>query len=131
MNKREMLVEFVAALAIAAISMLTVYSLAYAQHAVETGTGVVCDTSEQVTRLLKADDFQATLVAVNTEQRNSCAVLPIAFIVHGETGEQARIHGATFRVTQILVLGLDTAEGMRPIKPTIQWTALFVEERGA
>ena len=76
MNKREMLVEFVAALAIAAISMLTVYSLAYAQHAVETGTGVVCDTSAQVTRLLKADDFQATLVAVNTEERTRAQSCP-------------------------------------------------------
>ena len=57
-----------------------------------SGRGIICDTAEQVARVIKADDFQATLVAVNTEKAHSCEVMEIAFIFHRETGETVRIH---------------------------------------
>jgi hypothetical protein len=98
---------------------------------VQVGRGIVCDRADQVTRILKADDFQATLVAVNAEKALSCAVLPVAFIFHGDKGETVRIHGASWQVQQILVLGLETDEGMRPVEPTIQWSAFYVDEQGA
>jgi hypothetical protein len=98
---------------------------------VVTGRGILCDKAEQVARLIKADDFQATMVAVNAEKANSCAVLPIAFIMHGEKGEQVHVGGDTWQIAQILVLGLMTDNGIRPIEPTVQWSAFHVQERGA
>jgi hypothetical protein len=44
--------------------------------------GIICDTPEQVAGVIKADSFQATLVAVNTEKAHSCEVMEIAFIIH-------------------------------------------------
>jgi hypothetical protein len=62
---------------------------------------------------------------------NSCAVLEVAFIVHGEKGETVRIHGDAWQVTQIIVVGANVGQGFQPIEPTIQWSAFYVKEQGA
>jgi len=96
-----------------------------------TGRGILCDTAEQVADILKADDFQASLNAVNFEKPNSCAVLEVAFIIHGQKGEMVRIHGDAWQVTQIIVVGANTPQGWGTLEPTIQWSAFYVNEVGA
>jgi hypothetical protein len=130
MNKREMLIELVAAFVIAAICTLTIYSLAYAQE-VQTSRGLICDTPEQVVRVIKADDFQATIVAVNAEKALSCAIMPVAFIMHGTKSEQVHIGANTWQIEQILVVGANVGNGFQPIQPMLQWAAFLVDERGA
>jgi hypothetical protein len=130
MNKREMLVEFVAALVIAAISTLTIYSLAYAQQQVETGTGIVCDTPEQVARYIKSKEGDGTLAAINAESKNACAILGVAFFV-GEKGEQITNSHGTWQITKILIVGVNAQDGIHPIDPVVQWSAFHVDEQGA
>jgi hypothetical protein len=95
-----------------------------------SGRGIICDTAEQVARVIKADDFQATLVAVNAEKAHSCEVMEIAFIIH-EKGETVRVHGEAWQVTEIIVVGAMTPQGWGSIEPSMQWSAFLVEERVA
>jgi hypothetical protein len=64
---------------------------------VVTDRGLICDM------FINADDFQATLVAVNAEKALSCAVMPVAFIMHRETAETVRIHGSAWAIREILL----------------------------
>jgi hypothetical protein len=95
-----------------------------------SGRGIICDTAEQVARVIKADDFQATLVAVNAEKSHSCEVMEIAFVIH-QKGEPVRIHGEAWQLTEIIVVGAMTPQGWGSIQPSVQWSAFLVEERTA
>jgi hypothetical protein len=119
------------AIGIAFSVALALYSKTAPAQEVLSGRGIICDTAEQVARVIKADDFQATLVAVNTEKANSCAVLEVAFIIHGEKGETVRIHGDAWQVTQIIVVGANTPQGWGTLDPMVQWSAFQVNEVGA
>ena len=119
------------ALGIAFCTALALFPKTAPAQEVLSGRGIICDTAEQVARVIKADDFQATLVAVNTEKAHSCEVMEIAFIFHGETGETVRIHGEAWQVTQIVVIGVDIGQGIQLVQPTVQWSAFAIEERGA
>jgi hypothetical protein len=116
----------------------TAFSVAlaiYPKHApaqeVLTGRGIICDTAEQVARVIKADHFYETLIAVNADKAHSCQVMEVAFIVHGEKGETVRIHSDAWQVTQIIVVGAHTPQGWGTVEATIQWTALHVDEQSA
>jgi hypothetical protein len=61
------------AIGIAFSVALALYSKTAPAQEVLSGRGIICDTAEQVARVIKADDFQATLVTVNAEKTNSCA----------------------------------------------------------
>ena len=56
------------ALGIAFCIALALFPKTAPAQEVLSGRGIICDTAEQVARIIKADDFQATLVAVNTEK---------------------------------------------------------------
>src|SRR3977135_1829678 len=43
------------------------------------GSGVVCDTADQVRRYVLADDTQATLAAINAEKAESCSLMKVFF----------------------------------------------------
>jgi integrase len=52
------------AIGIAFSVALALYPKTAPAQEVLTGRGILCDTADQVARIIKADDFQATLVAV-------------------------------------------------------------------
>jgi hypothetical protein len=110
---------------------LALYPKTAPAQEVLTARGIICDTAEQVATVLKADDFQASLNAVNFNKANSCAVLEVAFIIHGEKGETVRIHGDAWQVTQIIVVGANTPQGWGTLEPMVQWSAFHVNEVSA
>jgi hypothetical protein len=93
--------------------------------------GLVCDTAEQVARVITADDFYETLTSVNAEKAGSCNILEVAFIIHNEKAPKVFIGADTWQLTQIIVVAASTPQGMVPVEPMIQWSAFHVDDHGA
>jgi hypothetical protein len=93
------------------------------QGAVETskaqsGTGLICDTEEQVeqfiARIGTESDVSAAIDAVNAAAGNpsACAVAEIQFVAE----EEVR-HIGTFRIVRVLVVGLNDGEKWFAVQP--------------
>ena len=97
----------------------------------EHGTALLCDSQKQVERYvaLFQGDEQSTVDAVNTEVRNptACGLGTVAFVRGPDLGT-ARNRESAFQIVRILVVGVDTPEGIRPVKPTPYFTAFEVIE---
>ena len=106
----------------------------YPKHApaqdVVTARGLMCDTAEQVARVIKSDDFFATIASVNTEKARSCEVTEVAFIINSEDGPKVSIGTDVWQVTQVTVVAANTPRGMVLVEPMIQWTAFQVDRQG-
>src|ERR1700730_15030938 len=87
----------------------------------EHGTALLCDSQKQVERYvaLFQGDEQSTVDAVNTEVRNptACGLGTVAFVRGPDLGT-ARNRESAFQIVRILVVGVDTPDGIRPVKPT-------------
>jgi hypothetical protein len=97
---------------------------------VVTARGLMCDTAEQVARVIKSDDFFATIASVNTEIARSCEVTEVAFIINSEDGPKVSIGTDVWQVTQVTVVAANTPRGMVLVEPMIQWTAFQVDRQG-
>jgi hypothetical protein len=98
---------------------------------IEVGDVLVCDTQEQVERYvaLYHGDKEAAVHAVNREENGptACGVASAAF-VRGPQTATARAENMAFEIVRILVLGLDSQEGFRPVRPAPYFTAFGVTE---
>lgn len=97
----------------------------------EVGTRLVCDTQAQVERIvaLSTDDAQAAIQIVNTEEQNpsACAIMNVVYM----RGTQIGIvrHGdSAFEIVRILVVGIETDNGIRQIGPSIYFSLFGVKE---
>jgi hypothetical protein len=97
---------------------------------VRSARGLVCDTAEQVARVITADDFYEALTEVNAEKASSCNVLEIAFIIHNQKAPKVFIGADTWQLTQIIVVAANTPQGMVLVEPMIQWSAFQVKKEG-
>src|SRR6516225_2610629 len=90
------------------------------QRDVEVGEVLVCDTQEQVERYvaLYRGDKDAAVRAVNREENNpsACGLATAAF-VRGPQMATARAENMAFEIIRILVLGIDSQDGFRPVQP--------------
>ena len=97
----------------------------------EVGTSLVCDTQEQAERFvaLFSGDAQAALVAVNAEARNptACALMNVAYL-RGSHIATARHGDHTFDIVRILVVGIETKSGIRPVQPAAYFSLFGVKE---
>jgi hypothetical protein len=98
---------------------------------VEFGDVVVCDTQEQAERYvaLYHGDKEAAVRAVNHAGNDptACGVASAAF-VRGPQTATASAENTAFRIVRILVLGLDSDHGFRPVHPAPYFTAFGVTE---
>jgi hypothetical protein len=105
---------------------------AHAQE-VEVGTGLICDTREQVEQFIALydGDSQGTANKVNAAEHNptACVISGMAY-VRGRKLAQARSKDATFQIVPILVLGIVTEQGVESVKPAPFFSAIEVEEIG-
>jgi hypothetical protein len=114
---------------LAMLSLLACYPAQAQEY--EHGTALLCDSQEQVERyvaLFKGEE-QSTVDAVNTEQRDptACGLASVAFVRGPELGT-ARNKDSAFQIVRILVVGVDTLDGIRPVRPTPYFTAFEVVE---
>jgi len=98
---------------------------------IEFGAVLVCDTQEQVERYvtLYKGDQEAAVRAVNREEKDptACGVASAAF-VRGPQTATARAENLACEIVRILVLGLDSHDGFRPVQPAPYFTAFGVTE---
>jgi hypothetical protein len=97
----------------------------------EHGTALLCDSQKQVERyvaLFKGEE-QSTVDAVNTEEQDptACGLATVAFMRGPQLG-MARNKDNAFQIVRILVVGIDTPAGLRPVKPAAYFTVFEVLE---
>jgi hypothetical protein len=97
----------------------------------EHGTALICDNQRQVERyvaLYKGEE-QAAIDAVNAEEHDptACALATVAFM-RGPGIGTARNKDNAFQIVRILVLGVETPDGLRPVKPSAYFSAFEVVE---
>jgi hypothetical protein len=101
---------------------------------VQVGTGIVCDTREQMERFVALfhGDQEAALKAVDAEvnDAHACGVVDMAY-VRGPAVETARSRDATFNIIQVLVVGVMTQSGLQATVPAALFTVEWVDERVA
>jgi hypothetical protein len=97
----------------------------------EVGTSLVCDTQSEAERFvaLYSGHAQATIDAVNTEESNpaACALVNIAYLRGSQMGI-ARNGDKVFEIVRILVVAIDSAGGLRPVKPSAYFSLFGVKE---
>jgi hypothetical protein len=82
------------------------------------GTGLICDTAEQVEQfvaLTKTEgDLSAAIEAVNSAVGNpqACGVATIRFVAEEEVQ-----HAGTFKIVRVLVVGFNDGEKWFPVQP--------------
>jgi hypothetical protein len=103
-----------------------------------SGRGIVCDTAEQVIRVIKASSTHeasdAELEKINAESPSACGVLGVLFVKGQELDRLADPTGDRFVVVEIIVVAVVTPNGAAVrVPPKVQYTAFHVaaEERGA
>jgi hypothetical protein len=90
---------------------------AAAQEA-NSGTGLVCDTAEQVEQFLELTkakgDLSAAIEAVNTAAGNpqACGLATIRFVAEEEVQ-----HTGTFKIVRVLVVGFNDGEKWFAVQP--------------
>ena len=104
---------------------------ARATHEAEIGTGLVCDTQQQVERFVSLydGDTPGTVKKVNDAEGDptACGVAAMAF-VRGRALATARHKDATFQIVPILVLGIITDSGVESVTPSAFFSAIQIEE---
>jgi len=97
----------------------------------EVGTSLVCDTQAQVERFvaLFTGDAQAAVRAVNAEERDpsACAMVNVAYMRGAPIG-MARHGDNAFEIVRILVVGVETDDGIRPTRPAAYFSLFGVKE---
>lgn len=97
----------------------------------EVGASLVCDTQGQVERFvaLFAGDAQAAIRVVNSEEHNpsACAIVKVAFMRGNQIG-MARHGDNAFEIVRILVVGVETEGGIRPVRPAAYFSLFGVKE---
>jgi hypothetical protein len=102
-----------------------------ASQAVEVVTGPVCETQEDVQRYIARydGDAQATVEALNAEVDNphACGIATVAYLRGPQIGNGWG-HDTAFEIVRILVVGVDTKEGIRTVRPAAFFTVFGVRE---
>jgi hypothetical protein len=98
---------------------------------VEIGTSLVCDTQKQVERYvaLYKGDPQAAVGAVNAEANDptACGLSTVAFL-RGPRIATARSADIAFNIVRILVVGVETSNGLQAVQPAAYFTVFGVKE---
>lgn len=99
----------------------------------EIGTGLICDTQQQVERFISLydGDAQSTVKKVNDAEGNAtaCAVATMAYL-RGRTLSTAHHHDTAFQIIPILLLGLVTESGVESVTPAPFFSAIEIEQFG-
>jgi hypothetical protein len=104
------------------------------RQGIQVGTGMICDTRQQVERLLTLLDLgpQEAVGKVNAEEKNpnACGLATMAYTESAELST-ARNRDGAFRIVQIVVIGVGTPQGFRPVAPTAFYSLVKIEEERA
>src|SRR6516165_9533525 len=119
---------------LASLILLPILALPLRAQDVQVGTALVCDTRQQVERFvaLYDGDFDAAARTVNAEVQDpsACALASMAYLISPPLATE-RHKDVTFKIVQIIVVGVITKDGVAPVGPTKLFSVLEVDEREA
>ena len=78
-------------------------------------------------RYVLADNAPAV---INAERAQSCALMNVSFYV-GRIAATIVTRDGVWQITHVLVVGILTHGGIRPVQPTPRWIAIAVASRSA
>ena len=96
----------------------------------EIGTGLVCNSAQQVERYLTLHSNNrspdAAIAVVNTEAHdsNACMLAAIAF-VRGEALGTVPAPGGVMRIVKVTIIAAQTPGGWARVDHLVQYTAIF------
>jgi hypothetical protein len=97
----------------------------------EVDTSLVCDTQAQVERFVAvfAGNAQDAIRVVNAEEQNpsACVINNVAYMRGGRLG-MARHGASAFEIVRILVIGIETENGILPVRPSVYFSLFSVKE---
>jgi hypothetical protein len=97
---------------------------------IHVGTGLVCDTQQQVKRFVSVydGDIDTAVSAVNAEERDptACVMAAMAYVT-GDPIDTAIHNYKTFQIVPVLVLGIVTKQGLQAITPIQFFSAVEVK----
>ena len=101
---------------------------------IQIGSTLACDTEQQVQRFvsLYRGDAADAAKTVNAEAKDptACDMVAAAY-VSGPEIATVRTQSRTYRIVRILVVGIVTAAGIAPAEPSMFYSFVPVDERGA
>jgi hypothetical protein len=99
---------------------------------VHVGTGLVCDTAENVAAvgaLFAEKGNQGAIEAVNAKSPDACGVLTVAYVI-GATKAQIKVGDRYYNVVEIAVVSIASNGQWNNLnQPVIQHTAIEAEGR--
>jgi hypothetical protein len=97
----------------------------------DVGKAVICDTQAQAERFVASfhGDAPAAIGVVNAEEHDptACAIVNVAY-VRGPSLGTARNRDDAFEIVRILVIGIESENAMRPVRPAAYFSLLRVKE---
>jgi hypothetical protein len=97
----------------------------------EVGASLVCDTKGQAERFVALfnGDAQAAIRVVNAEEKDptACMIMNVAYMRGAQLGT-ARHGDNAFEIIRILVVGIETEDGLRPVRPAAYISLIGVKE---
>ncbi len=97
----------------------------------DVGASLICDTRAQVERFvtLFTGDAQAAIRVVNAEEQNpsACVIMNVAYMRGTQIG-MARHGDSAFEIVRILVVGIETGNGILPVRPSVYFSLFGVTE---
>jgi hypothetical protein len=117
------------------IALLSLFLCLPAQaQEIQVGSTLACDTQQQVQRFVRLYHGDAADAAktVNAEVKDpsACDMVAVAY-VSGPEIATVRTQSRTYRIVRILVVGIVTAAGIAPAEPSMFYSIVPVDERGA
>jgi len=101
---------------------------------IEVRPTLVCDTQLQVERFVTLfdGDTQTAVAMVNAGEHNptACGLATLAY-VRGPTLATSKHKNVTFQIVEILVVGLFTSGGLRPVEPARFFSFLVLDRKEA
>ena len=96
---------------------------------IENGVGVVCDSPQQVQRIITLrTDLKTAVEEINAENKSRvCEILNIAFLVGGIVAEASNDKG-TWQIRKILIVGLYLGRIMNSVQPYQKYTAFLTSK---
>ena len=123
--------RFAPRLALLALPLLMVLNLPARADEIQVGTGPVCDTQQQAERFatLYDGDAQTAVSTINAEEHNetACGIVTMAYMP-GPPLATARQWNMTFKIVEVLVVGIVTPEGIQAVEPVRLYSVLAIEE---
>ena len=100
-------------------------------YEIESGTVTICDTREQVERLVqlleRGQQLAITVVNAESHDPSACAVVEAEYVPGPRLG-MARSRSEAFQITEIVVVGLNTPGGYKLVNPARFFTPVKVKE---